>query len=778
MSGAPANYTGNQIEKYFVQDLLGEGGMGRVYKAWHMIFNLPVVLKFLHPQFVRHPNIYARFLDEARIQYRFNHENIVRVTDIINMPTSHPEVVAMVMDYVDGETLEGTIAAQGSLRWDEAKGLIAQVLSAIGYAHENGVVHRDIKPANMIVGRSRKLKVMDFGVAKVRDTLREATRVGTVMGSLHYMSPEQIYGADSLNHRADIYSLGMTFYEVLTGRVAFEGDDMAKVMYAHINTPPQNPCELNSDVPAGVGEAILRALQKDPDKRWQSCEEFAEALIGDDKRGVLSAVPRKPAAPTVFEAPAPKADAGPSLDTSPAPVDIDSPIASSVGRVPSGNGDTGGVYIPESAPTTTRPPVEPRRADAPRRPEGDAELLLELSELGRWALRGRLVLLATVDGGLHPDGADRPRQIYVFDTETRKTYLISTDRNGRPGTAESDEAHMSPNMRFILFHSRSPDLVAEPRTSEGLYVRDLKKGAIIFVSRNHRHEPIAGPTGRALFDASNRSFVFTSSAPDVTEGVKGGTEQLYYMDLRTATPVLFSSLDNRPGSRNSYAGVYSPDDRWIAFPTDAPELFGAKKPSGRQIVRRAVGGTDYDLISSDSGGEPGVGISHSPVATGDGRKIVFVSNSINLASGWSGQAEQIYMKHLVSREVYRLSTDRQGKPADAASASPAVSPDGALVAFESVAANLTRVDPGGVQQIFVKNLKTGDVVVATVDRAGRPGRGVSERPEFSADGKWLYFVTRAENLFRGDQAVGAQHEQGVRLARLPVSGLLDRLNQG
>ena len=271
--------TGQRIGEYRLERKLGEGGMGTVYLAAHQALGQHVAVKVLDPTLARSPEVRERFLQEARIQIGLRHPGIVQVLTA-NTLGDH---LALVMEYVDGLSLAQVIERRRVLPVDEALGLFRQVLDAVGHAHAHGVVHRDIKPSNIMVQADGTAKVMDFGIAKVvgGDKL---TRTGTVMGSAHYMSPEQVLGQSDIDLHTDIYSLGITFYEVLTGRTPFEGlggdstDSDFMIKLAHKEQKPPDPHRYRADVPTVIAEALLKALDKKPGSRFPTTDAFGTAL--------------------------------------------------------------------------------------------------------------------------------------------------------------------------------------------------------------------------------------------------------------------------------------------------------------------------------------------------------------------------------------------------------------------------------------------------------------------------------------------------------------------
>ncbi|MEN6525790.1 MAG: protein kinase [Candidatus Polarisedimenticolia bacterium] len=271
---------GTRILGYDVERKLGEGGMATVYKAVHPQFGQVVAIKVLDPLLARNPELRARFAQEARVQMELRHPGIVQV---LTGDVSE-ESAALVMEWVEGLALDQVIARRGALPADETARIFEQVLDAVGFAHGRGVVHRDLKPGNILVEPNGVAKVSDFGIARVVGDLR-LTRTGTTMGSPHYMAPEQVVGLKEIDARADIYALGATLFETLTGRPPFadvlppgaEGDFALRE--AHVRTAPPDPRTLVPSLPPALAEVALIALRKNPDERFQSCAAFKAALL-------------------------------------------------------------------------------------------------------------------------------------------------------------------------------------------------------------------------------------------------------------------------------------------------------------------------------------------------------------------------------------------------------------------------------------------------------------------------------------------------------------------
>jgi len=290
----------NQIGHYQIVDKLGEGGMGVVYKAMDLSLDRYVAIKVLTPETVSNPELMQRFHVEAKAQARLSHTNIATLHAFEQVGNTW----LIVMEYLDGESFEQMISRRGPIPSAEAVPLFRQALLGIGFAHRMGVIHRDIKPSNIMVTKSGIVKVMDFGIAKVLGSQR-MTRTGTRVGTVAYMSPEQIRNGP-VDIRSDIYSLGVTLYELLTAHLPFEAESDFQMMSDHVNTPPPLPTRHYPYIPDGVVRADLEALAKNPDERFQTCEAFGAALEHPGEISVVAATsqPTSPPPPPSF-APAP-----------------------------------------------------------------------------------------------------------------------------------------------------------------------------------------------------------------------------------------------------------------------------------------------------------------------------------------------------------------------------------------------------------------------------------------------------------------------------------------
>ena len=292
--------TGQRVGDYEVLAPLGAGGMGRVYKVRNVISNREEAMKILLPDFASDPELAARFMAEIRTLAGLEHPGIAQLRTAFQ----YNNQFVMVMEYVEGTTLE-KLAAQTRIPLDHILDYSTQVLAALSYAHGRGVTHRDIKPANIMITTHGLVKLMDFGIAKSTDDM-QLTRPGTTMGSVYYMSPEQVRGG-TVDARSDIYSFGVTLYEMLTGRKPFQADTSYSVLNAHMNEAPTPPVELNPSISPQLNDIVLRAMAKLPEQRFQTAEEFRSALKA--QREVHATPAPVPSAETPAPAAGPRSEA-------------------------------------------------------------------------------------------------------------------------------------------------------------------------------------------------------------------------------------------------------------------------------------------------------------------------------------------------------------------------------------------------------------------------------------------------------------------------------------
>ena len=294
---------GALVGEYQITHLLGEGGMGVVYAGMHPEIGKRVAIKVLAPHAAQHADLIRRFKEEARAVNKIRHPNIIDIFAFNQLPDGRHYFV---MEYLDGESLTARLE-RGSMEFAEMRRLLSQMCSALEAAHEAGVVHRDLKPDNIWVATQHRsesrIKLLDFGIAKLNDlTNVKATQTGVSMGTPHYMPPEQAMGRP-VDHRADIYALGVVLYQIFGGALPFDGTTAHEIVFKHVTEVPLPPSSHRPIVPAAMERIILDCLQKPPELRPQSIRELGrriEAAFAEGeplaRRGGAMAVPRLPTA--------------------------------------------------------------------------------------------------------------------------------------------------------------------------------------------------------------------------------------------------------------------------------------------------------------------------------------------------------------------------------------------------------------------------------------------------------------------------------------------------
>lgn len=262
-------YLGKRLDgRYEIHELIGVGGMANVYRCTDTLDDREVAIKILKDEYLNNEEFIRRFKNESKAIAMLSHPNIVKVYDV-----SFGDMIQyIVMEYIDGITLKEYIDRQGVIEWKDVLHLTTQVLRALQHAHESGIVHRDIKPQNIMLLQDGTIKVTDFGIARFSD---KATRTMTdqAIGSVHYIAPEQARG-DVTDGKTDIYSVGVMLYEMLTGKLPFEGDSAVSVALMQLQSTPKMPREVNPSIPVGLEQITMRAMEKQPDNRYTSAAEM------------------------------------------------------------------------------------------------------------------------------------------------------------------------------------------------------------------------------------------------------------------------------------------------------------------------------------------------------------------------------------------------------------------------------------------------------------------------------------------------------------------------
>lgn len=263
------NYVGKRLDgRYEVQEIIGVGGMSVVYKAYDNVDDRIVAIKVLKEEFLNNEEFKRRFKNESKAIALLSHPNIVKVYDV----NFGEKLQYIVMEYIDGITLKEYITKQGAITWNDALFFMTQILRAVQHAHDKGIVHRDIKPQNIILLQNGNIKVTDFGIARFS---RSETRTLTeqAIGSVHYIAPEQAKG-EFTDEKADIYSLGVVLYEMLAGSVPFEAESAVSVALMQLQADAKRLTDINPDIPLGLEQICIRAMQKNPLDRYQTATEM------------------------------------------------------------------------------------------------------------------------------------------------------------------------------------------------------------------------------------------------------------------------------------------------------------------------------------------------------------------------------------------------------------------------------------------------------------------------------------------------------------------------
>jgi serine/threonine-protein kinase len=285
--------TGSIVGDYQIIGVLGEGGMGKVFKVRNTISDRVEAMKVLLPDLAGEPELADRFLREIKVLASLDHPNIAALRTAVRFENQ----LLMIMEMVEGISLDQRLRQIGKLSVEEAVRCISQVLAALACAHGRGVIHRDIKPANMMLTADGTVKLMDFGIAKSASD-HKLTMTGTTMGSLYYMSPEQITGVETLDARSDLYSVGVSLYELVTGKRPFDGDSQFAIMSAHLQKVPVPPITIDPTLPAELNELIMLSVNREAGQRFQTAEAFRNALSSVVASPVAAAAePTIPVAP-------------------------------------------------------------------------------------------------------------------------------------------------------------------------------------------------------------------------------------------------------------------------------------------------------------------------------------------------------------------------------------------------------------------------------------------------------------------------------------------------
>ncbi|HEX2908333.1 MAG TPA: protein kinase [Phototrophicaceae bacterium] len=340
-----ALYEGQMVGPYKIEGQIGQGGMATVYRAYHAKLDRRVAIKVMHQAFLQDPNFQSRFEREAQIVAKLEHSHIVPVYDYAD----HEGQPYLVMKNIEGQTLKSLLAS-GPVPPEQVLKIMGPIADALTYAHERGVLHRDIKPSNIVIDNSGIPYLTDFGLARIVQAGESTMSQDMILGTPHYISPEQARGERTLDARTDVYSFGVILYELIVGRVPFNADTPYAIVHDHIYTPLPMPRDLNPEVTPALERVLVKALAKDPAERYNSTVElmadFQQALAESGVQVINTG-----RGPAVAATPPPSQVSLPPLASSPRsePAPRATPVAGERGR-----------YVTIPAPIPPQPPVPPQ----------------------------------------------------------------------------------------------------------------------------------------------------------------------------------------------------------------------------------------------------------------------------------------------------------------------------------------------------------------------------------------------------------------------------------
>jgi Tol biopolymer transport system component/predicted Ser/Thr protein kinase len=677
---------GRTLGNYQIIEELGRGGMAVVYKAFQPSLGRYVALKVLPEYFQHDPEFIARFQREARAAAQLSHPNIVVIYDVGEQAGVH----YIAMEYLDGGSLRDRLE-KGALSPQEALRVIGQVGSALDFAHSRGLVHRDIKPANILFSADGRPKVTDFGIARANEGGTRLTRTGVLMGTPEYMSPEQVQGT-VVDHRSDLYALGVMLYEMLTGQVPFQGETPHATLYAVATQAPPAPRQVNPGLPPAIEAVILKALAKRPDDRFQRGADMAAALQAAMSR------------PAVAQHPERSERTGPQVA---AP-------AYGQGR------------LPPTAGQGRLPPTTGRGRSAPTAKKGTAWV---------WIVGGAIVVLLAVlavllvlagGGGSEPGPTTAITQVVIVEGPTSAPLVMETPVVEASLVIPTDTPLSSGDLPTAGATEQASDTPTATATA-------MEQPSDTPTPTPAKNTPAVN-LGRLAF-SSNRD----------------GNPEIYVIDLASGTTTRLTN-----NSANDWLPDWSPDGSRIVFTsnrTGSYDLWAMNGDgSGQELIVATAAWDDYGhwspngqrLALSTTAKTDGVANSEIHVwSSGGGLNRLTYTQAEDQSPDWSPDGRIIYCEGLRGQSNWDLwvinadgssATVLVGGPA--VDTKPAWSPDGQWIAF-------IRAPGDNNGNGAVDEEDAGDVWVARADGSGLrqlTSGGWMLTPVWSPDSQWIAFI--------------------------------------